>query len=124
MIGLDCCDASKFQAAGYGKYRPVSDNDSEDNRKSNRRVEIVFIRNDIDFSDPSVMQDIINLEFGNNFVSYTDSEGTTSEPISVETAAETDEAPRSDPDREYVSKSDVINDLPHDIPGLNDDSGD
>ena len=28
MLSLDCCDPSKFSAAGYGKYRPIADNDT------------------------------------------------------------------------------------------------
>ena len=37
----------KFSAVGYGEYRPAFPNDSEANRKKNRRVEI-FIEYDVD----------------------------------------------------------------------------
>ncbi|UHA71638.1 flagellar motor protein MotB [Paenibacillus sp. 481] len=38
-------DASKFQIAGYGDTRPITDNDSAENRQKNRRVEIIVLRN-------------------------------------------------------------------------------
>lgn len=34
----------RFQIAGYGEYRPVAPNDSEENRAKNRRIEIVILR--------------------------------------------------------------------------------
>lgn len=34
---------AKFTAAGYGEYKPISPNDSEDHRAKNRRVNIVII---------------------------------------------------------------------------------
>ncbi|MCR4399245.1 MAG: OmpA family protein, partial [Firmicutes bacterium] len=34
----------KLSAAGYGEYRPIAPNDSEANRRKNRRVDIVILR--------------------------------------------------------------------------------
>ncbi len=31
MLSLDCCEPEKFSAAGYGKYRPIATNDTEQN---------------------------------------------------------------------------------------------
>ncbi|MBN2288892.1 MAG: flagellar motor protein MotB [Candidatus Glassbacteria bacterium] len=41
---------SRFSAVGYGEYRPAFPNDSEENRKKNRRIE-VFIEYDVQ-TDP------------------------------------------------------------------------
>ncbi len=39
-------DDAKLMAVGYGLYRPVASNDSEENRAKNRRVEILVARSD------------------------------------------------------------------------------
>lgn len=109
MLSLDCCDPSKFSAAGYGKYRPIADNDTEENRRMNRRVEIVFIRNDVDFDDPAVIKELMDLEFGSSFISYSDENANTLDIGEEEQPEET--APRSDPDREYTSKSDMLREM-------------
>ncbi len=35
----------RISAAGYAEYRPVAENDSEENRALNRRIEIIVVRN-------------------------------------------------------------------------------
>lgn len=108
MLNLDACDPDKFSSAGYGKYRPVDNNDTEEGRRQNRRVEIVFIRNDVDFTNPDVIQELFQMEYGIGFVQYTDPEGAIPDKeSSVEEIPETD-VNRTDPDRVYVSKDDVI----------------
>jgi chemotaxis protein MotB len=38
-------DPKHLAAAGYSEYDPVGDNESDDGRKSNRRIEIVLMPN-------------------------------------------------------------------------------
>lgn len=104
MLSLDCCEPSKFSAAGYGKYRPVSDNDTEDGKRQNRRVEIVFIRNDVDFDDPEVVKELLELEFGQNFVGYSDSNGEYTGETSAE--GENEGITETDASRDYLTKAD------------------
>ncbi len=103
MLSLDCCDPEKFSAAGYGKYRPVSENDTEEGKRQNRRVEIVFIRNDIDLSDPKVMQELLEESFGTNFVKYSNADGTVEEEISKPVEESTDT-----PEGDYHTKADYL----------------
>lgn len=109
MLSLDACDPDKFSAAGYGKYRPVDDNDTEEGRRQNRRVEIVFIRNDVDFTNPEVIQELFNMEYGQDFVQYSDADGGSMSggDAPAEEALPVDDG-RSDPDRVYVSKEDML----------------
>lgn len=103
MLSLDCCEPNKFSTAGYGKYRPVSDNETEDGRRQNRRVEIVFIRNDVDFDDPEVVKELLELEFGQSFIDYSTADGEKMGNSSV-SEADVQEAP-SESDN-YMSKAD------------------
>lgn len=108
MIGLDACEPSKFSGRAYGKYRPIEDNDTEEGRRQNRRVEIIFIREDADFTDPEVVKELMELEFGKSFVKYTDAEGVQDETSEDEEDALADIFDNSDPDRIYVSKEDIV----------------
>ena len=39
-------DSSKLVAGGYGRYRPIAPNDTEENMAQNRRVEILISKSD------------------------------------------------------------------------------
>lgn len=87
LISLNVSDSSKYSATGYGKYRPVADNNSDEGRLQNRRVEIVIIRNDADFSDQKVLDELFKLEFGSNYLQSVDPEGNSREAQLDENAA-------------------------------------
>ncbi|MGN1106958.1 MAG: flagellar motor protein MotB, partial [Huintestinicola sp.] len=122
MLSLDCCDPDKFSAAGYGKYRPVSDNDSEEGKRQNRRVEIVFIRNDIDMEDPEVMKELMELEFGKSFVSYSDADGNVSEDNKDNTSETASSAPTQN-NGNYSSKNDRLNEMKNNPPEVTSAEG-
>ncbi|MCI7766938.1 MAG: flagellar motor protein MotB [Oscillospiraceae bacterium] len=116
MLSLDCCDPEKFSAAGYGKYRPVSDNDTEDGKRQNRRVEIVFIRNDVDLNNPEVVKELMELEFGTSFVSYSDADGNAAGGNEEAAPAETSPAAPEQNNGSYSSKNDRLNEMKHNPP--------
>ncbi|MGE5507371.1 MAG: flagellar motor protein MotB [Chitinophagales bacterium] len=47
----------QLSAAGYGEYRPVASNDSEEGRRKNRRVDVVILRTGLSEAEPRPAQD-------------------------------------------------------------------
>lgn len=45
-------DPAKLSATGYGEYRPLVPNDTEEHRKKNRRVDIVILKEIYDVTEP------------------------------------------------------------------------
>jgi chemotaxis protein MotB len=43
---------NRLSAVGYGEFRPLMPNNSEESRKSNRRVDLVLIRKDLIVNEP------------------------------------------------------------------------
>lgn len=48
LINYDEISPSRLSAVGYGEYRPVSDNDTQEGRAKNRRVDILILNNKFD----------------------------------------------------------------------------
>lgn len=68
MKDLEFCSVDKLSSSGYGGYRPVDTNTTEEGRRINRRVEITIARSDVDYSDPTVLQEFMDMEYGKNKV--------------------------------------------------------
>lgn len=71
MMELDFISPDKLSSSGYGGYRPVDTNDTPEGRRNNRRVEITIARNDVDYSNPAVIQEFLDMEYGKNKVNVT-----------------------------------------------------
>lgn len=68
MMQLEFSSPDKLSSSGYGGYRPLDTNDTPEGRRNNRRVEITIARNDVDYSNPAVIQEFLDNEYGKNKV--------------------------------------------------------
>lgn len=59
----DALPGEKMFATGYSHYRPIADNDTDEGRRKNRRVELIITRNDINFHDPDTIQEILEKDY-------------------------------------------------------------
>lgn len=55
-------DPRRLSATGYGEYRPIKPNDTEETRKYNRRVDLVALKDDFDKVEPFGMFNMIQNE--------------------------------------------------------------
>ncbi len=56
-------ESKQFRTKGVGPHEPVGDNSTSEGMAQNRRVEMVILRNDADFTDPQVIQDILKYDY-------------------------------------------------------------
>ena len=65
-------DSAKYIVEGRGPYDPIADNDTDEGRQENRRVELVITRNEIAAEDTPIMQDILMYDYGISNADSTD----------------------------------------------------
>jgi chemotaxis protein MotB len=112
----DACDPEKMSATGYGKYRPIADNETDEGRAENRRVEIVFTKAELDYTDPAVREDLLSLMYGDTFTSYSSPFGAPTyedqqaalERSEARAQAEAAAQANRDPNKTYADKGEYI----------------
>ncbi len=57
-------DSEKYIAEGRAQYDPIADNDTEEGRQENRRVELVITRNEIGAADTPIIEDMLLYDYG------------------------------------------------------------
>jgi len=57
MADAHSIDPRRMSAAGYGEYRPLKPNDSDQNRRLNRRVDVVILRLGLSEVEPLALPD-------------------------------------------------------------------
>ncbi len=69
LKSLEIVEPLKLSQAGLGEHRPIVPNDTPENQALNRRVELIIFRNDVDLSDPLVVDEFLRESFGAAYVS-------------------------------------------------------
>lgn len=58
-----CMDSEKYTVEGKACYSPIADNDTEEGRAKNRRVELMIVRDQLDTTSQAVVDDILKYEY-------------------------------------------------------------
>ncbi|WP_088228640.1 flagellar motor protein MotB [Desulfosporosinus sp. FKB] len=53
ILQHDGIDPNRLSATGYGEYRPIASNDTEEGRNKNRRIDLIILRSKYDVTEPS-----------------------------------------------------------------------
>ena len=56
-------ESNKFTVEGKACYSPIADNDTDEGRAQNRRVEMMIVRDDLDMTSQAVIDDILKYEY-------------------------------------------------------------
>lgn len=56
-------DSNKFTVEGKACYSPIADNNTDEGRAQNRRVELMIVRDDLDTTSQAVIDDILKYEY-------------------------------------------------------------
>ncbi len=64
LMSKDTIDYSKYRLKACGPNEPVAPNDTLEGMAKNRRVEIMFLKNELDMTDKDVIQDILDHDYG------------------------------------------------------------
>lgn len=57
-------DENKYRIKGVGYAEPIADNETAEGQQKNRRVEMMILKNELNLTDPKVVQDILEHDFG------------------------------------------------------------
>lgn len=57
-------DSEVYLAEGFAQYSPIADNDTDEGKAKNRRVEITIVRNDNNTMSNDVIEDILMYDYG------------------------------------------------------------
>lgn len=64
MMSKNTIEYSKYRLKAAGPNEPVASNDTLEGMAQNRRVEIVFLKNELDLTDKDVIKDILEHDYG------------------------------------------------------------
>lgn len=57
-------ESHKYRTKGCGNTEPYYSNDTPEGRRKNRRVEMVMLKEDLDLTDPDVIRDMLEHDYG------------------------------------------------------------